>query len=247
MDSVFRFFSCLILSLPLYLEAQVRGKIAEEQILKNFFSFGGQILTRGWDVNIQYERARVKDRHLFVLHASHLKDRAELKRESLFRSQNGTNFIMNKVNYLMVLHAGYGRSFVLFDRNQFSKAQLSAGFVAGPTLGFLIPYKIYRFVPIQGNLQLGYREEATFYDGVAYEDVIGEMGIVQGSRDMKYCPGISLQGRLQLDLGEKADFIRSVLLSLRADCFVRDITLLLPYQQKVFYSGGIGFMLGNAW
>jgi|GEM_PF-5013401 len=235
----------MLISWPL--QGQGRHKIPEDQVLKNFFSFGGHLNTRGWDAGIQYERVRTKGRHLAVLQLSYMRDRGEIRRESLFKSQNGTNFVMNKVNYFMMLHTGVGRSFTLFDRDKFSRARLSAGFIAGPSLGLIIPYRIYRFVPYQGSTQLGYREEASFYDGVTYEDVIGELGLMRGSRNMRYCPGATAEFRLQMDLGEKADFIRAISLHLRADYFYRGVTIVLPKPQYLFLTGGIGFMLGNAW
>jgi len=232
---------------PAFLTGQVKSKLPEDLVLNHFFSFGGHLNTRGWDLGLQYEKARIKNgRHLAVLQLSYMRDRAEIRRESLFKSQNGTNFVMNKVNYFMMLHAGFGRSFTLFDRDKFNRARLSAGIVAGPSLGLIIPYKIYRFVPTQ-NILIGVREEASFYDDVKYEDVIGELGLMHSTRNMRYCPGATLQLRVQLDMGEKADFIRAISMHLRADYFYRGVTIVLPNEQYLFLSGGIGFMIGNAW
>lgn len=248
MFRILSFFFLVQFIWPVTLYGQVKSKLPEDLVLNHFFSFGGHLNTRGWDVGLQYEKARIKKgRHLAVLQLSYMRDRAEIKRESLFKSQNGTNFVMNKVNYFMMLHAGFGRSFTLFDRDKFNRARLSAGIVAGPSLGLIIPYRIYRFVPSQGNVLIGYREEASFYDDVKYEDVIGELGLMRSTRNMRYCPGATLQLRLQLDMGEKADFIRAISLHLRADYFYRGVTIVLPKEQYLFLSGGVGFMIGNAW
>jgi hypothetical protein len=248
MLKILSFFVAILAIWPITLIGQVKSKLPEDLVLNHFFSFGGHLNTRGWDVGLQYEKARVnKTRHLAVLQLSYMRDRAEIRRESLFKSQNGTNFVMNKVNYFMMLHAGFGRSFTLFDRDKFNRARLSAGVIVGPSLGLIIPYKIYRFVPSQGNVLIGFREEASFYDDVKYEDVIGELGLMRSTRNMRYCPGATIQMRLQLDMGEKADFIRAISLHLRADYFYRGVTIVLPNEQFLFLSGGIGFMIGNAW
>jgi hypothetical protein len=229
------------------LNAQVGGIKEEVDTLRNHFSFGGKILTRGWELGLQFERARVKGRHQFILHLSHLKETGEIRRESLFQASEGTRFVMNKVNYLIPLHLGYGRSITLVPKTRFSKVRLAASLTLGPTLGIVAPYSVYKFVPFQGNPELGYREVSTFYEQLSYEEVIGEVGFVSGARSARYQMGLTGIAGLQLDMGEKHDFIRAATVSLRADFFPGKVELIRDQVRQVLISGGIGVLIGNAW
>lgn len=245
MKSCFIFFLGIIQVFSLMAQEKVGSK--EEQPLKNHFSFGGQILSRGWMAGMQYQRNHTRGRHHIVLQLSSLKHPSEKKRESLFMSQNGTRFVMNKVNYLMMIHAGYGRSYMLYGKDKFSKSSLSAVFSAGPSLAMVIPYRIYKFVPDPASPYTGTREETSFYEPVPFADVIGELGFMHGIKSVKYKPGLSVQAGLQLDMGDKDDFIRAVSLSIRTDYLLKEVAILLPDQEQWFISGGIGFLIGNAW
>ncbi len=241
------FLGILFLLTGFGLKAQGSEIKEEVDTLRNHFSFGGKILNRGWEVGLQFERVRVNGRHQFVLHLSHLKETGEIRRESLFQAQEGTRFVMNKVNYLIPLHLGYGRSVSLIPKTRFSKVRLAASLTLGPTLGVVAPYSVYKFVPFQGNPDLGYREVSTFYEQLSYEQIIGEVGFVSGARSAKYQIGLTGIAGLQLDLGEKHDFIRAATLSLRADFFPGKIELIRDQARQVFISGGIGILIGNAW
>lgn len=219
----------------------------EVDTLKNHFSFGGQILTRGWKIGLQYERARISGRHQFILNLCHFKEIGELRRESLFRAQDGTRFVMNKVNYLLPIHLGYGRSFTLVHKTRFSKARLAMSITLGPTVGMIVPYSIYKFVPFAGNPDLGYREVSNFYEPLAYEEIIGEVGFVTGTRSAAFQMGVTGILGLQLDLGEKHDFIRAATLSFRTDFFPEKVEIVRNQSRQIFLSGGIGVLIGNAW
>lgn len=231
------------------LRAQIRDQQQEKEPepIRNFFAFGGHVLTRGWNVGLQYERAVPSGRHLFIATVSHIKDRAELRRESLFQAQQGTRFVMNKVHYLVPIHLGYGRSFTLIEKTKVSRSRLGAGFTLGPTLGVVVPYSVYRFVPLQGNPELGFREVATFYQDLQYEDVIGEVGFVQGARSASYQFGMTGTLHVQLDFGEKDEFIRAASLLFRADFFPGKVDIMRNDPRQVLLSGGVGLLLGNAW
>jgi hypothetical protein len=242
------FFLGILFLLTLHRLTGQGVEIKEEvDTLKNHFSFGGKILSRGWELGLQFERSRVKGRHQFVVNLSHLKEMGEIRRESLFQAQEGTRFVMNKVNYLIPLHLGYGRSISLIPKTRFSKVRLAASLTLGPTLGIVAPYSVYKFVPFQGNPDLGYREVSTFYEQLSYEEIIGEVGFVSGARSAKYQIGVTGIAGLQLDLGEKHDFIRAATLSLRADFFPGKVELMRNQVRQVFLSGGIGILIGNAW
>lgn len=219
----------------------------EVDTLKNHFSFGGQILTRGWSMGMQYERARINGRHQFIVSLSHFKEIGEIRRESLYRAQDGTRFVMNKVNYLLPFHLGYGRSYTLIQKTRFSKARLGLSITLGPTIGYVVPYSIYRFVPYQANPDIGYREVSNFYEHLAYEEVIGEVGFVTGTRTAAFQMGMTGTIGLQLDLGEKHEFIRAATMSFRTDFFPGKVEIMRNQNRQIFFSGGIGFLIGNAW
>lgn len=219
----------------------------EVDTLKNHFSFGGQILTRGWSMGMQYERARTNGRHQFIINLSHFKEIGEIRRESLYRAQDGTRFVMNKANYLLPIHLGYGRSFTLIQKTRFSKARLGLSITLGPTIGWVVPYSIYKFVPFPSNPDIGYREVSNFYEQLSYEEIIGEVGFVTGTRNAAFQLGSSATIGLQLDLGEKHEFIRAAILNFRTDFFPGKVEIMRNQNRQIFFSGGIGFLIGNAW
>ncbi len=240
---------CLVcFSSLLHLQAQRYGGTNQDSsVIRNYFSFGGQVLSRGWSAGLQYERAGQTTRHVFLAYLSHFKENGEIRRESLFRAQEGTRFVMYKVNYLIPLHLGYGRSFTLIEKSKISRSRLGLSLTLGPTLGIVVPYQVYKFVPIQGNPNLGYREVATFYESLAFEDVIGEVGFISGTRNASYVMGMTGMVSVQLDFGEKEDFIRAAFLSFRGDFFPGKVEMIRQEARQSYLSGGVGFWLGNAW
>jgi hypothetical protein len=241
------FLGILFLLTGFGLKAQGSEIKEEVDTLRNHFSFGGKILSRGWELGLQFERSRIKGRHQFVVNLSQLKETGEIRRESLFQAQDGTRFVMNKVNYLVPLYFGYGRSITLIPKSRFSKVRLAMSLTLGPTLGIVVPYSVYKFVPFPGNPELGYREVSNFYEPLTFEEIIGEVGFVTGTRSASYRMGLTGIAGFQLDLGDKHDFIRAATLSFRADFFPGKVEIVRDQVRQMFLSGGIGILIGNAW
>jgi len=214
---------------------------------RNHLAFGGGLLTRGWGLEVQYTLKANGYYHWFPLSLNYVKDYREFKRESLFKGQDGKSFILNKANYLLILGVAYGRMVDIIPIGKINKVNLKGGFAAGPSLALLVPYRIEKFVPDPNNPLLGTRQLTSFYEGVPYEQVISEAGFMSSTAEVKYKLAFTLRGQLELELGAEEAFIRAVTLGTRVDLFPNPIIVLIPYSRQVFYTGSIGFLMGNAW
>jgi hypothetical protein len=63
-------------------------------------------------------------------------------KELTYPNRNNTNFIANKLNYLVSVRPQYGREFILFRKAPEDGVHLNAIIAAGPTFGVIKPYYI---------------------------------------------------------------------------------------------------------
>lgn len=212
------------------------------------FGLGANLYSYGLGLDFQYFRKREPMwEYTLGLTLSSLKDPREVRIASNFADQGGKDFIPDKRFYVytMALTGGYQR--LIYPNTGFNRLSLRVGVFGGPVLGFMKPYYIEYFVnsssitnPVRTEQYSAQLHDRNF--------IIGEADFFEGFGETQIVPALRLGVNATLNLASSALYLRALQVGIQTDIFTKRLNILDEQtDQAVFFSGRIGFLIGNAW
>lgn len=202
----------------------------------------------GWGIGFLYQDWRGGDRGRFwKADLTSFRYRGEARIPSAYRDQGGKNYFLGRTAYVYWLQVGHGREWLLIPRSYQSRLQMSVGIGGGATIAVLKPYYIEVAVPVsptQAYIQVDLYDPAKH----SYSDIVGEGDFWMGLDKLRFIPGLHAEVFSNWDFAGRAEVIRSLVLSLRAQGFALPVEMSYVYRAYQFrLNFVVAFYIGNAW
>ncbi|MEM6631170.1 MAG: hypothetical protein AAF694_15925 [Bacteroidota bacterium] len=209
------------------------------------FTFGGFLSTQGGGGHLDYGFGRGKQQIMVSLDAYTLHDRRETKIESDFKEQGGP-YTFGKLNYVFIVSPTIGIQRNLFPDEDRNLIGFHVSAQIGPSIAFLIPYKVDIFTPIAGRPQFG-RKVVENYDPSrhGYEDIIRRAKVFDGDLEAENQIGLSIRTNLYLDLSKNPEYLSGVRIGVNADVYPDELPIMgITENKKSYITGTVGLIFG---
>ncbi len=228
--------------LPFALKAQVKKLVFNTSLTANMF-----LHTYGAGTGIDFFRKTGDKEFLFSADISSFKNKREQKIESVYKNQNGKDFIFDKKNYFYSLSAKAGFAWKIAGLSHFNMIEARCFVQLGPSLGFLKPYYVEIAVPIT-QTQADVIPEKYDASKFSYYDIVGEADYFLGMDEISIVPGFSATAGMIFDFDGQAEFIKAIKISANADCYPSQPEILdTQINRKYFIGGTFALVFGNSW
>ena len=208
-------------------------------------TFGGFLSTQGGGGHLDYGFGRGKQQIKVSLDAYTLQDKRETKIESDFKEQGGP-YTFGKLNYVFIVSPTVGFQRNLFPDENRNLIDLHFSAQIGPSIAFLIPYKVEIFTPLAGRPQFG-RPSVENYDPAkhGYEDIIRRAKVFDGDLETTNKIGLNIRTNMYLDLSKNPEYITGVRIGVNADWYPEALPIMaISENKKAYITGTVGLVFG---
>jgi len=234
-----------ILILLLFSFCSLFAQTQTEQLVRGL-ALGMHIHTYGVGLDAMFIKQKTERRdRVLQFSLESLKNRKEIKIESLYKDQGGKAFIFDKINYAYTLSSQWGFQWKIIPFQSFSSLSCKVGLGAGPILAFLKPYYLEIAKPLNAT-QATIIVDQYNSEKYAYDDIVGEADYFRGFDHLKIIPGLRLKSSFALDFASSGLFIRAIHSGLTLDIYPKKLQIMDQTPNKQIYFGGfIGFLIGD--
>ncbi len=180
---------------------------------------------------------------LFEWALSSFRDPSETRVPSLYSSQGGRDYVLDKQNQVYFLGMTAGAQYTLIQRTEFSRVQVSGGLGVGPIWAIRKPYLLE---VIRGNTLV-----VEPYQGPevqSFESIFGQGEFLRRFDLISTQWGARVRGNLTVDLSGTSFFVRALHLGFQGDFFSSPVPILFSgANRSSFWGVYAGFVVGTAW
>jgi hypothetical protein len=221
------------------------------------FVTGVQINTDGYGIFLEW--GKLKTPNLTELYSFGFYEKKHRKEEKV--NDNASNgiiggqflpYVFGKTNYFYQAVFSYGRQQVLGTKSNKNGVAVSAIYKGGLSLGLLRGYNIQidTSASINGrNLFTTTYKKANALQKTYFADpdrVFAGTGISKGWNELKFNPGIKLEGGLRFDFGRHNELCSAAQLTVSAEYYAQKVQqLLFVKERNLFINVGVAFVFGR--
>ena len=186
----------------------------ERNVGVNLHSLGGGVhIRRVWNENVKWQRFLEFD----VVSLKHPKQVKTVN--AFFSDAKGYDF--GKRNSTFLIRSGYGKQFILFDKDDFGGIMVSTIASVGLSAAFLKP--VYLDILYQDELTNEFYVETERYDPVDPNhtpySIYGRSPYFKGFEEMKVQIGAYIKGGVTIEFSKKDEVIKSIEAGVCFDAF----------------------------
>ena len=223
--------------------AQTIGVAEQQYIFRSEWNGSLSLTTSGFSLG--YRRGKqfnstMYRKHLFEVEGSYIRHNKEVR--STPYSPRAHRFIYGKRNTLFTLRGGYGQMRVLTTKPYWGGVELRWLTIGGASLGFAIPYYIYRYRDDYSDVLVA---EAYDPDKHNWGNIYGRGPYFKGISSTTLHPGVYLKTALNAEFSRYQSGVRSLELGAMAECLFIPVDMMAFNDKKsLFLSLYVSYLFG---
>lgn len=232
------------------------------------FFIGGRLSTNGWSGTVMYQKplygkGRYRYRkipgqsRLYTISFSEVKHEKQIKQQASKTAfpelGSPSPFVFGKINNLYLLQLGYGREQMILPRVLDGNISVAFSYSGGLSLAMLKPYYLKLIHIDYFPTEHAWVEEEKYSSSnevlfLKQDQVLGASSWSKGLSEIKYVPGVFIDGALTLEPARGKTFIQTISLGGQFSIYTKALPIMA--ERKAFAWQGalyVGLMLGKRW
>lgn len=219
-------------------------------LLKNEFSFGLNIHTSGWGINVRRSK-NITGYKKRVLEAEivNMKHPKEVRSVNPY-FDNAKSFFYGKMNTMTVIRAAIGQQKVLFSKAEKGGVEVRLHYTGGLSLALAKPVYLNILYPDTGLVEGLYNVVVEKYDPDRHyvDNIYGRAPFTEGLDEIKPYPGAYGKLGISFEYGTYSDDIKCIETGITIDAYSRKIPIMARTENKQFFVNFyINLLYGRKW